>query len=40
MEEDNRYHTSWWNEWVTHQAKATRVVIPHLRDIKVKELQI
>ena len=28
-----------WKEWVIHRAKTTGVVIPHLKDIQVEELQ-
>ena len=38
-QEDSIYCANLWKEWVIHRAKTTGVVIPHLKDIKVEELQ-
>ena len=38
-QEDSIYCANLWKEWVIHEAKASGVVIPHLKDIKVEELQ-
>ena len=38
-QEDSIYCANLWKEWVIHRAKTTGVVIPHLKDMKVEELQ-
>jgi len=38
IQADTKYCANLWEQWVKHRAETTGDVIPHLRDIKVKEL--
>ena len=38
-QKDNKYCVNLWEEWVSYRAKTTGAVIPHLKNIKLEELQ-
>ena len=36
---DKKYCTNLWEEWVSHRAETTGIIIPHLKNIDMEELQ-